>query len=71
MALLRFYLGYEANVHLEMHVSPELMPRADIASDQVRLGYTSQLEQVERPYRTGAITRVQLGIWNGQSDKTE
>ena len=71
MALLRFYLGYEANAHLEMHVSPELMPRADIASDQVRLGYTSQLEQVERPYKTGAVTRVQLGIWNGQSDITE
>ncbi|WP_082779010.1 type VI secretion system baseplate subunit TssG [Burkholderia sp. PAMC 28687] len=71
MALLRFYLGYEANAHLEMHVSPELMPRADIASDQVRLGYTSQLEQLERPYKTGVITRVQLGTWNGQSENTE
>jgi type VI secretion system protein ImpH len=71
MALLRFYLGYEANADLEMHVSPELMPRADIASDQVRLGYTSQFQQVERAYKTGAITRVQLGTWNGQSAKTE
>ena len=71
MALLRFYLGYEANAHLEMHVSPELMPRADIASDQVRLGYTSQLKQLERPYKTGVITRVQLGTWNGQSENTE
>jgi type VI secretion system protein ImpH len=70
-ALLRFYLGYEANAHLEMHVSPELMPRADIASDQVRLGYTSQLQQIKRSYETGAITRVQLGTWNGESDKTE
>jgi type VI secretion system protein ImpH len=68
MALLRFYLGYEANAHLEMHVSPELMPRADIASDQVRLGYTSQLQQVERAYKTNAITRVQLGTWNGESE---
>jgi type VI secretion system protein ImpH len=68
MALLRFYLGYEANAHLEMHVSPELMPRADIASDQVRLGYTSQLAQVNRPHETGAITRVRLGTWNGKSE---
>ncbi|MDB5833406.1 MAG: type secretion protein, partial [Caballeronia sp.] len=68
--LLRFYLGYESNAHLEMHVSPDLMPRADIASDQVRLGYTSQLHQTARPYETGAITRVQLGTWNGQSEIT-
>ncbi|KQR73831.1 type VI secretion protein [Burkholderia sp. Leaf177] len=71
MALLRFYLGYEANAQLEMHVLPELMPRADIASAQVRLGYTSQFQQVERPFKTGAITRVQLGTWTGQSNTTE
>lgn len=70
MALLRFYLGYESNAHLEMHVSPDLMPRADIASDQVRLGYTSQLQQVKRPYETGAITRVQLGAWDGRTANT-
>lgn len=70
MALLRFYLGYESNAHLEMHVSPDLMPRADIASDQVRLGYTSQLQQVKRPYETGAITRVQLGTWDGRTANT-
>jgi type VI secretion system protein ImpH len=70
MALLRFYLGYEANAHLEMHVSPDLMPRADIASDQVCLGYTSQLQQVKRPYETGAITRVQLGTWDGRTANT-
>jgi type VI secretion system protein ImpH len=67
MVLLRFYLGYESDAHLEMHVDPELMPRAQISSDQVCLGYTTQLAQPERPYSTGAITRVQLGMWNGQS----
>jgi type VI secretion system protein ImpH len=68
MALLRFYLGYESNAHLEMHVSPDLMPKADLASDQVRLGYTSQLQQLKRPDEPSAITRVQLGTWNGQSE---
>jgi type VI secretion system protein ImpH len=70
MALLSFYLGYESNAHLEMHVSPDLMPKADIASDQVRLGYTSQLQQNARPYATGAITRVQLGMWDGRTANT-
>jgi type VI secretion system protein ImpH len=70
MALLRFYLGYESNAHLEMHVSPDLMPRAELSSDQVCLGYTTQLAQPKRPYATGAITRVQLGTWNGRIAKT-
>jgi type VI secretion system protein ImpH len=70
MALLRFYLGYEANAQLEMQVSPELMPRAVIASDQVRLGYTSQFQQAKLPCNTGATTRVQLGTWNGRSEMT-
>jgi len=67
IALLRFYLGYEANAHLEMHVAPDLMPRAELSSDQVSLGYTTQLAQTELPYATGAITRVQLGTWNGRT----
>ena len=67
MALLRFYLGYEANAHLEMHVSPDLMPRAELSSDQMSLGYTTQLAQAKQPYATGAITRVQLGTWDGRT----
>jgi type VI secretion system protein ImpH len=70
MALLRFYLGYEANAHLEMHVAPDLMPKAELSSDQVSLGYTTQLAQAERPYATGAITRVQLGTWDGRTANT-
>jgi type VI secretion system protein ImpH len=70
MALLSFYLGYEANAHLEMHVSPDLMPRAELSSDQMSLGYTTQLAQAERPYATGAITRVQLGTWDGRTANT-
>ena len=70
MALLSFYLGYEANAHLEMHVAPELMPKAVLSSDQVSLGYTTQLAQAERPYATDAITRVQLGTWDGRTANT-
>ncbi len=70
MALLRFYLGYESNAHLEMHVAPDLMPKAELSSDQMSLGYTTQLAQAERPYATGAITRVQLGTWDGRTAKT-
>ncbi len=70
MALLRFYLGYEANAHLEMHVSPELMPKAELSSDQMSLGYTTQLAQAEQSSATDAITRVQLGTWDGRTAKT-
>jgi len=73
MALLSFYMGYESNAHLEMHVSPELMPKAEIASVQVCLGYTSQLPQPAQAAGEGAacaITRVQLGTWNGRSANT-
>lgn len=70
MALLRFYLGYEANALLEMHVAPELMPRAELSSDQVSLGYTTQLEQAKHPYAKVASTRVQLGMWDGRSATT-
>jgi type VI secretion system protein ImpH len=60
MALLRFYLGYEARAHLEMQVEPELMPAPALNSDQVSLGYTTQLP---RPGVSGGVTRVQLGAW--------
>jgi len=67
MALLRFYLGYEAQAHLEMHVSPELMPAQVLSSDQVSLGYTTQLPQPKTQNTAGAATRVQLGVWTGGS----
>ncbi|WER50126.1 type VI secretion system baseplate subunit TssG [Cupriavidus sp. WKF15] len=70
MALLRFYLGYTAHARLEMEVRPELMPAPALNSEQVSLGYTTQL----KPPAAGAdadgsgmprMTRVQLGTWNG------
>lgn len=69
MALLRFYLGYEAKAHLEMHVSVELMPAQQLNSDQVRLGYTTQLPQPCGHDPAAALTRVQLGEWTGGSER--
>jgi type VI secretion system protein ImpH len=69
MALLRFYLGYEAQAQLEMHVRPELMPAQVLNSDQVSLGYTTQLPQPLAPGRANTVTRVQLGVWTGDSDR--
>ncbi|CAB3801335.1 hypothetical protein LMG28614_05369 [Paraburkholderia ultramafica] len=68
MALLRFYLGYEARAHLEMHVSPELMPAPQLNSDQVSLGFTTQLPQSRTREVATTVTRVQLGEWTGGSD---
>ncbi len=71
MALLRFYLGYAAHAHLEMRVRPALMPAPALNSDQVSLGYTTQLRcpaVAEANDVDGAMpgmTRVQLGTWNG------
>lgn len=70
MALLRFYLGYEAHAHLEMHVRPALMPAPALNSDQVSLGYTTQLRQPNEAQATNAsdaVTRVQLGNWRGHN----
>jgi type VI secretion system protein ImpH len=67
MALLRFYLGYEARAHLDMHVSPELMPAQQLNSDQVSLGFTTQLPRVGTQHGAGQVTRVQLGEWTGDS----
>ncbi|WP_061125973.1 type VI secretion system baseplate subunit TssG [Caballeronia catudaia] len=66
MALLRFYLGYEGEAHLEMHVRPELMPKPVLAPKQTSLGLTTQLSA---PSRNGdpRITRVHLGRWNGSN----
>ncbi|SAK63474.1 type VI secretion protein [Caballeronia fortuita] len=66
MALLRFYLGYEGEAHLEMHVRPELMPDPVLEPKQTSLGLTTQL--VRRSNSTGEaarITRVHLGRWDG------
>lgn len=71
MALLRFYLGYEACAHLEMHVGPDLMPAQRLNSDQVSLGYTTQLPQARRQDRAAKATRVQLGEWTGSSERRE
>ena len=68
MALLRFYLGFAANAHLEMRVAPELMPAQMLNSDQVSLGYTTQLPSPHTQDATGLFTRVQLGRWSGGSD---
>lgn len=68
MALLRFYLGYAAHAHLEMHVRRSLMPAPALNSDQASLGYTTQLRRsaaMEDADPGDAITRVQLGIWQG------
>ncbi|MBN3837043.1 type VI secretion system baseplate subunit TssG [Burkholderia sp. Ac-20344] len=65
MALLRFYLGYEANAHLEMQVAPELMPGPRLSSTEVSLGYTSQLSLPGTNASTTAAVRVQLGQWTG------
>lgn len=69
MALLRFYLGYEARAQLEMHVNPELMPTQALNSNQVSLGYTTQLPQPRIQEQAGPVTRVQLGAWTGGSDR--
>jgi type VI secretion system protein ImpH len=66
MTLLRFYLGYEVEAYLEMHVAPDLMPAPVLNSNQATLGYTTQLP----PPRTSdltTITRVQLAVWTGGS----
>ncbi|WP_213305170.1 type VI secretion system baseplate subunit TssG [Paraburkholderia sacchari] len=70
MALLRFYLGYESEADLEMHVRPDLMPKPMLEPRQANLGFTAQLEA---PARSAAgaparITRVQLGRWNGAGE---
>jgi hypothetical protein len=47
MELLRFYLGYEAHVHLEMHVRRSLMPPPALNSQEVSLGFTTQFRSPE------------------------
>ena len=63
MALLRYYLGYEAQAQLDMEVRPELMPQPTLNSKQASLGYTTLLPKAGAPQ---APIRVQLGTWGGQ-----
>ncbi|ABF07522.1 type VI secretion system protein ImpH [Cupriavidus metallidurans] len=70
MVLLRFYLGHAAHAHLEMQVRPALMPAPALNSNAVSLGYSTQLQcsvatTNANATRGAAITRVQLGTWNG------
>lgn len=66
MALLRFYLGYEGEAHLEMHVRPGLMPKPVLAPKQTSLGLTTQLT-APSTHGNQRITRVHLGRWNGST----
>jgi len=68
LELLRLYLGFSACAHLEMYVAPELMPAQMLNSDQVSLGYTTQLPSPRARGEAGLLTRVQLGRWSGGSD---
>ncbi|WP_246184169.1 type VI secretion system baseplate subunit TssG [Paraburkholderia bonniea] len=65
MALLRFYLGYEAQAQLDMSVSAALMPAQQLGSQQVRLGYTTQLKPTPPGITPAPSTRVHLGAWPG------
>jgi len=70
MTLLRFYLGYESEADLEMHVRADLMPRPTLEPRQANLGFTAQLEASPQsaPDASTRVTRVQLGRWNGARD---
>lgn len=64
MALLRFYLGYTAQAHLQMEVRPELMPAPTLNASEVRLGYSSRLPDATAAGKQDRVVRVQLGIYN-------
>lgn len=64
MALLRYYLGYEAQAKLEMEVRPDLMPKPALNSAEVSLGYTTLLQTPGTDTEPAPI-RVQLGTWGG------
>lgn len=70
MGVLRFYLGYAAHAHLEIHVRRSLMPPPALNSNEASLGLTTQLRRdtgesdapVDDP-----VTRVKLGTWTGHA----
>ncbi|HEY1610711.1 MAG TPA: type VI secretion system baseplate subunit TssG [Paraburkholderia sp.] len=69
MALLRFYVGYESEAHLEMQVRRELMPEPVLSPRQTNLGFTAQLATPAASADGAAsVTRVQLGRWNGPGE---
>ena len=63
MALLKFYLGYDAQATLDMLVRPDLMPSPVLEAKAVSLGYTTMLAKDDSPSGDMPI-RVQLGTWN-------
>ena len=65
LALLQFYLGYEAQAHLHMEVSSALMPKPVLQSPDVRLGYSSRLSGSTLPDQKNRLVRVQLGCYDG------
>ncbi len=67
MMLLRFYLGYASEAELEMYVRADLMPQPVLASRQVALGFTSQLDAPDT-HTSVRFTRVRLGCWRGAGD---
>ena len=86
ISLLRFYLGYAAQAHIEMHVPSSLMPEPALTSGNagnagnagaIRLGLTTrlttQLSRLSREQPTcdgDTVTRVQLGRWTGYERPT-
>lgn len=67
MALLSYYLGYEAQAQLEMHVRADLMPQPALNSRRVSLGYTTLLRENNQRANTPEVPIcVQLGTWGGQ-----
>lgn len=64
MALLRYYMGYEAQAQLEMAVRSDLMPKPALNSTQVSLGYNTLLPLLAMDTEKAPI-RVQLGTWSG------
>jgi len=72
MALLRFYLGYDSEALLEMHVRDDLMPEPLLVPRQSSLGFTAQLAPPASRHAVGkaTVTRVQLGRWNGPGQRT-
>ena len=63
MALLRFYLGYEAQAVIEMEVPPALMPPPILESGALSLGYTAMLPHAGTTRTPSAPIRVQIGTW--------
>jgi type VI secretion system protein ImpH len=69
MALLKFYLGYESEAYLEMHVKPELMPEPVLRPKQTSLGFTSQLTAPSKlSPASSQVTRIHLGRWTGSAE---